>query len=141
MNFEEVVSKEHDAQGTYRRRVVRTSDGQIRSDERIKCDPVLHFTPPDPISIRPDTGDASIIIAFELRDFDGSVRKERGLLHWSVKRVGGSEAPTVFTRELGDGAASLAFASEVPGVYVFSLVPPFVADLQLFDEVRIEVQQ
>lgn len=134
----EAIYKERDAYGTYRRRVVMDDTSHVVSDERIKCDPVLVFDPPGPARIDAATGVATVVVSFELRDFDAELRTDSGTLHWCL--LDGEREPAfTFTRQLDGGRAVLRFETAVPGEYSFALEPPFPVDLQLMDTLKVQV--
>jgi hypothetical protein len=136
----ETILKETDSAGVYVRRRVHDDSGNLVSDERVKRDPVLEFTQPNPVSLDDVTGLASLSLSFQLRDFDGEARTDTGAIHFRLReRMISGDDGLPFDRQLLDGQLVLSLEFDAPGEYVLTIEPPFLADLQLCELLQVRV--
>ena len=137
----ETITKESDTSGVYFRRVVHDVSGNVVSDERVKRDPVLTFTQPEPTTLDEITGLTVVSVSFQLRDFDGDARTDSGEVRFRLQdRSAPADEGVVFTRQLLGGALVLTLEMDAPGEYVLTIEPPLVADMQLPEPVRVKVE-
>jgi hypothetical protein len=134
----ETKTKEVDATGVYFRRTLHDGDGALVSDERMKCDPVLMFVQPQPVTL--DAASVVVDIHFALQDFDGEARTDSGEIQFRLfdREVAGDEG-VPFVRQLVNGELTLSLEFDAPGQYVLTVEPPLLVDMQLVEPLRLKV--
>lgn len=135
----ETITKEIDTSGVFYRRIVQDANGNVVSDERVKKDPVLAFTQPAVATFGEATS-VTVSIDFRLRDFDGELRTDSGIIQFRLRdRDAPGDEGVLFTRQLVSGELTLLLEIDTPGEYVLTIDPPLVADMHLPEPVRVEV--
>ncbi|HET7436025.1 MAG TPA: hypothetical protein VFN10_15050 [Thermoanaerobaculia bacterium] len=134
------ITKEYENNSVYLHRVSLNDDGSVRSDERVKADPIFAFTQPASANLDPATGMASISVRLTLTDFDGAPRYDSGTAQVRLTDRGNvSDEGFEFACPVDAGVLTVHLDVAIAGDYTLSLVPPFLADSRLAEAVRIRV--
>ncbi|HEX8169274.1 MAG TPA: hypothetical protein VF824_01900 [Thermoanaerobaculia bacterium] len=136
----ETILKHVEATGVYLHRRVTDDSGALVSEERLKRDPVLVFSPPPAANIGA-TGLAAVSIRLQLVDFDGEPRSDSGTVTFRLRdRADANDGGVTFTRPLALGELTLALDFDIAGTFNITVEPPFLADMQLAEAIVIEVR-